>query len=694
MTLSGGARSRFLKASSGLAIIILASQVHTAAHAQTAAPAAAKEAAQSGGKADAKAEDAENVQLKTITVQSGNRVDPTSTPAAVSTVSRETINRFGSSKIDDVLRSIPGTFTRQNGSQPGVAVNIRGFEGSGRVNTMIDGVRQNFRFTGHEAQGFTYVDQNLLSDIDVARGAVTGTGGGGLAGSVNLRTLGVDDIVRPGQQYGVLGRASWGSNGVGFQEMIAGGARVNAMGIAAAIGRRDSSNYKDGDGNEQPHTGQAMTSGLVKAEFGLAEDQKLSLGGVFYKNRFFANSNDQNVENKTFSASYSYTPSGNDLIDLRANAYFNRLDMDYLSGSAKGRNITDKGAGFDVSNTSRFVAGDINIQWKFGFEFFQDNVTGTNSGVNPADGRARNGAAFSETKFSYGIVDLIAGLRYDFYKTTGSAYTGLPGFGDNGYYDLDQSKQRLDPKITLAINPTDWLQPYVTYSQSMRAPTIQETMLGGDHGPGSSVSFLPNPTLSPETQKGWEVGINIKKDDLFVAGDALRFKADYYSMNVEDYISSAFNPKYNKYQFVNVPGTSRVSGFELETNYDAGFAFGGLTYTHSKSDLPAQTPGLGASQYLPDDIVSVTGGARFLDQKLTAGARYSYVSSGTTVGYTGPAKTDGYGLVDLFANYKFTDNVDLSLKVNNVFDKQYTPSLSTSGKGQGRTFLIATQFQF
>jgi hemoglobin/transferrin/lactoferrin receptor protein len=50
--------------------------------------------------------------------------------------------------------------------------------------------------------------------------------------------------------------------------------------------------------------------------------------------------------------------------------------------------------------------------------------------------------------------------------------------------------------------------------------------------------------------------------------------------------------------------------------------------------------------------------------------------------------------VDVFANYKFTDNVDLTLKVNNLFDKSYTPFLSTSGSGQGRTFLVATQFQF
>ncbi len=685
MRATGGVHKRSFLASSGLAVILVAMASQSLAQEQKAA------------------ESESDVKLKTITIKGdGAKGDTTyNTPAAVSTVSSEELRRNGDVKLDDVLRDKPGVFTRTNGSQPGVAVNIRGFEGSGRVNMMVDGVRQNFRFTGHEAQGFTYVDPNLLADIDISRGAVTGAGGGALAGSVNFRTLGVDDIVRQGQQYGVLGRASWGSNGVGFSEMLAAGARVNSMGVAAAISRRDSKNYKDGDGVEQPDTGQELTSGLVKTEFGFGEDHKLSLGGVFYNNDFGANSYDQNVKNKTFTANYSYNPSDNDLIDLHVNAYYNRLDMTYynslstgLPGSATGRSITDKGYGFDISNTSRFNVGEVGVKWNYGVEYFRDDISGDNSGVNPVDGRSSNGAVFSETTFSYGIVDLIAGLRYDFFKTSGSADTGLAGFGENGVYDVDISKQRLDPKITLAINATDWLQPYITYSQSMRSPTLQETMLGGNHPGSTSVSFLPNPTLSPETQKGWEIGVNVKKDDLFLAGDSLRLKADYYDMDVEDYITSTFNPTYRKYQFVNVDGTSQVRGFELEAMYDAGMAFGGITYTHSKSDLPAQTPGLGAGQYMPDDVFSVSGGARFLERKLTVGGRYSYVSGGDTVGYAGVTQSDSYGLVDVFANYKFTDNVDLRLKVNNLFDKSYTPFLSTSGSGQGRTFLVATQFQF
>lgn len=91
------------------------------------------------------------------------------TPASVSTAGKSELDTFGQVDTGDVLRAMPGTFTRENPQNPGVAVNIRGLEGSGRVNMMIDGVRQTFRFTGHEAQGFAYVDPALLAGVDIAR---------------------------------------------------------------------------------------------------------------------------------------------------------------------------------------------------------------------------------------------------------------------------------------------------------------------------------------------------------------------------------------------------------------------------------------------------------------------------------------------------------------------------------------------
>ncbi|HML30234.1 MAG TPA: TonB-dependent receptor plug domain-containing protein, partial [Hyphomicrobium sp.] len=155
---------------------------------------------------------------------------PYNTPAAVSVAGQSEIQTFGQTNLQDVLRAMPGVSTGNDPNNPGIAVNIRGFEGSGQVNMTIDGVRQNFGITGHTASGFAYVDPLLLASIEVQRGAVSTAGGAGaIAGTAALRTLDVEDVLKPGRNYGALVLSSWGSNGVGFSEMGAGAIRSGAV---------------------------------------------------------------------------------------------------------------------------------------------------------------------------------------------------------------------------------------------------------------------------------------------------------------------------------------------------------------------------------------------------------------------------------------------------------------------------------
>ena len=650
------------------------------------------------------------------------RIDaPYRTPAAVSSVSYSDLQTFGQVDTGDVLRSIPGTFTRESASNPGVAVNIRGFEGSGRVNTMIDGVRQNFRFTGHEAQGFTYVDPALLAGIDVQRGAVSTAGGAGaLAGTANLRTLGIDDIIKPGQTTGALTSVTWGSNNVGWSEMAAAGMRNGSVGFAGAISKRDQDNFENGDGIIVPFTEQDLHSGLFKGEFKLSNEHKVNFGGVLYNNDFVANSYDQSVSSKTFSVNYAYDPVGTDLVSLRINGYRNEVEMkygDFYTGSpmsGSGRVITDDGTGFDISNTSKFGLGAVGVNAIYGYEYFKDDVEayntlnpGSGGGVNPS-GQSEIGSAFSQTAFSYGIFDLIGGLRYDTYKLDGTfnAKPGNPAGVPVGDYVLDQDDGRFNPKATLAAQVLPWLQPYVTYAEAFRAPTINETMAGGSH-PGGGFGFAPNPFLEPEVQKGWEFGANVVVDGLLIGGDRFRFKADYYTQDVDNYIVGKFGGA--GFYYDNVDGTSQVDGVEVETNYDSGLVFAGLAYTYTHTDLPSQINGFGAQSYLPDHILTLTGGLRLLQERLTLGARGTFASEAYNGADQVPLNangdpnnpfTDGYALLDLYTKYNFDSGLELGASVTNVFDVAYTPALTTPATnfagdtGRGRTVLFTARAQF
>src|SRR5690606_11392722 len=121
----------------------------------------------------------------------------------------------GTARIDDVLRQTPGVSSRIDPGNPGVAIAMRGFQGQGRVAASIEGVPQNFRFLGHVAEGYAYVEPMFLKGIDITRGAVVTAGGSGLVGSVNFRMIDADDLV-DGSGWGSMVRFSYGSNGDDF----------------------------------------------------------------------------------------------------------------------------------------------------------------------------------------------------------------------------------------------------------------------------------------------------------------------------------------------------------------------------------------------------------------------------------------------------------------------------------------------
>ncbi|MEO2004754.1 MAG: hypothetical protein ABGY41_11710, partial [Candidatus Poribacteria bacterium] len=154
--------------------------------------------------------------------------------------------------------------------------------------------------------------------IDVQRGAVSTAGGAGaLAGTANIRTLDVQDILRPSRTYGALTHVGWGSNGVGWAEMGAAAAKAGKVSIAGAISKHDERNYETGEGLTVPHTGEDLISGLAKAHIDISPGQRLSFGTVLYNNEFTANSYEQTVKSNTYYSNYVYNPAANNLVDFR-----------------------------------------------------------------------------------------------------------------------------------------------------------------------------------------------------------------------------------------------------------------------------------------------------------------------------------------------------------------------------------------
>lgn len=262
-----------------------------------------------------------------------------------------------------------------------MAVNIRGLEGMGRVTSTIDGVRQNYRFTGHGPAGYTYVEPSLISGIDITKGAIATAGGAGtLAGAVNYRTLTVDDVLLPHEKAAAQITATFGGNKNDDMSITkAGGVRFDLAGnenggsVFGAVNLTSVGNYEDGDGTLVNNSWRDVKSGLLKVSLSPNDEHRLDLGGVFYTTDFVANFYGQTVTNKTFTAKYAYTPDSN-LIDLRVNGYLNRTQSEW-SGllSYDGRVMTTDALGFDVTNTSRWDFDGYGLKLDYGLEYYRDD---------------------------------------------------------------------------------------------------------------------------------------------------------------------------------------------------------------------------------------------------------------------------------------------------------------------------------
>lgn len=205
---------------------------------------------------------AETITLDTIDVEDKElKADKEVYQKAKAVSAREDI-ATSTQNLDTILRSIPGTFTNQDKSTGTIAPNIRGSQGFGRVNTMIDGVTQTFYSSGADdgrsgstSQFGATIDPSFIAGVDVERGTFGGKSGvNSLMGSANFRTLGVNDIIKGDKNFGFLGKYQVGDNAYksNYMGTFAGKAYYDDgfyIGALAGHSHRDiSQDYKVGGG--------------------------------------------------------------------------------------------------------------------------------------------------------------------------------------------------------------------------------------------------------------------------------------------------------------------------------------------------------------------------------------------------------------------------------------------------------------
>lgn len=157
------------------------------------------------------------ITLDVINVSGGGRSSPADapyqTPAPTAHISQENIERFRGSSPADIFRGTPGVMSGEarNGAG-GIDVNIRGMQGVGRVAVTVDGAENSLNvYQGYQGQSSrTFVDPDLLAGVDILKGSDASSRA--IAGTVAMRTFSADDIVKPGEKWGVRVKGGFGTN--------------------------------------------------------------------------------------------------------------------------------------------------------------------------------------------------------------------------------------------------------------------------------------------------------------------------------------------------------------------------------------------------------------------------------------------------------------------------------------------------
>lgn len=589
---------------------------------------------------------------------------------------------------DSVLRSMPGTFTQIDPSQGTVDVNIRGMSGFGRVNTMIDGVTQNFygsSVPGGISHGSTssasgaLIDPNFLVGIDVSRGTSAGSAGvNALAGSANLRTLGVDDVIFSGNPFGIRTRFSAGNNGIGESGMVAVAGKTDAFtdtgsfGIMTAIsGSSIDAQFKNGDGQSSSDFGyeksyrQNPKSQLVKVDIKPDEFNSVELSGRHYGNKF----TQRDITSDDFYVKYHYAPFS-ELIDFNLMLSTSRGNQKYDNNTLYTFYNTDasnQSDAVDINNTSRFAFAGVDTAWSYGSKIMRNkydkNINSNawsednpdagqqsieNNTFQPS-GKQDVYSLYTGLELKKGIWKGNVDLNYSYYDLSGykpacdPRVTCFPQGGQN----ISLTEDGFNPSVMLSAEIRPWFEPFVSYSKSMRGPNVQEVFFSNSGGASM------NPFLKGERAETYQIGFNSTAGNLLFEEDSFRLKALYYTSKIKNYIySDSFmvcrngrkcsigenlqndwedqSEDYsdNMYIYVNSLSPVRTHGVEIEAEYDTGWAFTRLSFSKEHTNQPTSIAtgsfGVGNINELPEMFFTVDTGVRFLDESLTVGTLVKY----------------------------------------------------------------------
>ena len=649
-----------------------------------------------GGFAHATDTTAQTSELQPVTVKGAN--------LSTHRVTTQKIDESTDTDLKGLLFNEPSIgFGGGNGTSQWV--NIRGL-GQDQIDFKVDDAYADTSTFHHQSRFL--LDPELVKVVAVQKGSGSASAGiGASSGAIVAETIDPSDLLRPDQNFGFKVNAGVSSN-KGWNRGLSLYGRAAGFDALVAGNWITEENYKAGKGyinggvsggNRVPYSALGQRGLLAKIGYSINEDNRIEL----------SRSQEQTHGTRTLREEF------ND---------FERNPASYRTYTQDRTNLEYKGAnlGF-VSNIKANVFHLKTAREDAGSSADQNKATGANLnldsrifdrhtlkyGVNYRTQKNHPGrvtAAANESKTDYGIyaegiwdfhpVTLTTGLRYDHFKVNTSGHTSA-------------SDGNINPSLGLIYDVTDNLSLKASHSYATRSPRLYESMLA------SSRNIVTAPNLKAERSRTTEIGFNYRPiQDLSLTGSYFWQKIN----NVHDFtcLSGSCAGGRSTYTSGITQSTNngyiKNKGYELNANYrwQGLTARMGVAYSdpkhhylfesydiNTKAHAVGRTWTAGLAYRFDRPNLEIGWRGRFVQSRIGKPSRGATASEGTT------EKRAGYGVNDIYANWKPTgkDDLNINFAVNNVGNKYYYShsqrSSSRSGNSLpevGRDFRLAVNYKF
>lgn len=617
-------------------------------------------------------------------------------PASIEVITQKEIKNSIAQSADELLKEVSGLDVKHSmgavTSGTSNKVVMRGFGGTteGRVLLLIDGVPMNDLYGGDIE--WNRIPVSTIQRIEIVKGATSALyGSGAMGGVINIITK------NPTSESKSDVTLSYGSMNTKIASLSTMG-KVGKVGYVLSGDRTTSDGYNpETTANTKAYTrdkGTERNNFNTKLTYDLDETSSMFLSGSYYDNQTTGTLpinefNPYTQEQKTYTA--GYTKKFANETEMLVKAFIKDEYSDYDSA-----NTAKTAVQYESSNTNIDRGGT--IQWTvpytdnplFGTSTFvvgadvrQGSIDRLNhyidgSGKNiKVEGKQKYIGLFLQDEIFLGqdwIINL--GGRYD-------SWTNYDGHGHDSslaitdtYYD-STSTNGFSPKIGAVYHLNENTSFRASAGSAYRAPTLSD--LYNTFVSGSKI-WYGNPDLKPESVVSYEVGM-----DQTIFNDG-KISLTAYQNDAKDffyYITTAPSGGYTAAQTKTNVGKVKIQGIEVDASYpisDQLQVFANYTYNVSKIEEYKENTAL-EGKYLIEVpkhkgtlSLSYTN-PNLVDTKISAryvGDRYSNDAN--------TAQYDSYTVLDLKLSRKFTDNLEASVSVDDLFDRSYTEYYVSPGR--------------